>query len=149
MIVNFLSFISLFLIFSGFIVGLGAVTVIDLHGFLAQKSSYWTVATTRTHKITKPLIWLGTILLTLGKLLGYLTQTIIVINYEFLLLGLLIINGCFLSFVISPYLLKREKEGKDQNLLPSSIQNKIKLSFVFSFLGWWSLVFLTVYNLTS
>lgn len=144
-----INLISLFLTFAGFIVGLGAVTVIDWHGFLAQKSSYWTVATTRAHKITKPLIWLGTILLVTGKYLSYLYLPQTVNIYEFLLLGILILNGCFLSFVISPYLLKREKEGKDKDLLPSSIQLKIKISFVFSFAGWWGLVLLTAYNLSN
>jgi|694.fasta_scaffold00773_6 hypothetical protein len=141
-------FLSLFLIFTGFIIGLGAVTVIDWHGLLAQNSSYWTVATTRTHKITKPLIWLGTILLTAGKILAYKTNALPILPEEFLLLGILILNGCFLSFVISPYLLKKEKEGKDKDLLPSFIQTKIKISFVFSFLGWWSLFTWTIYTLT-
>lgn len=144
-----LPFLSILLTFAGFIIGLGAVTVIDWHGFLAQKSSYWTVATTRTHKVTKPLIWFGTILLILGKYFSYLYIPGIVNVYEFLLLGVLILNGCFLSFVISPYLLKKEKEGKDSDLLPSSIQLKIKISFIFSFVGWWGLVLLTAYNFSQ
>jgi hypothetical protein len=143
------SLISLFLTFSGFIVGLGAVTVIDLHGFLAQNSSYWTVATTRAHKITKPLIWLGTFLLLFGKLLAYFYIPSIVNSYEFLLIAVLILNGIFLSFVVSPFLLKKEREGKDKNLLPSRLQNQIKISFIFSFLGWWSLVLLTAYNFSQ
>jgi hypothetical protein len=56
---------------AGFIIGLGAVTVIDLHGFLGRKSSYWTEATIRTHKITKPLIWIGIFLAILGGLITY------------------------------------------------------------------------------
>jgi hypothetical protein len=58
--------LGLFLHLAGFVVGLGAVTVIDLHGFLGRKSSYWTEATTRTHKVTKPLIWLGLSLAVIG-----------------------------------------------------------------------------------
>jgi len=54
--------LGLFLFIAGFIIGLGAVTVIDLHGFLGRKSSYWTEATIRTHKVTKPLIWIGILL---------------------------------------------------------------------------------------
>ncbi len=54
--------IGLFLHLAGFVIGLGAVTVIDLHGFLGRRSAYWTEATTRTHKVTKPLIWAGLIL---------------------------------------------------------------------------------------
>ena len=55
--------IGLFIILAGFIIGLGAVTVIDIHGFLGRRSNYWTEATTRTHKVTKPLIWIGITLL--------------------------------------------------------------------------------------
>ncbi len=32
--------VSLFILIAGYIIGLGAVTVIDLHGFLGRKSSY-------------------------------------------------------------------------------------------------------------
>ena len=49
-----LDFIGLFIFIAGFIIGLGAVTVIDIHGFLGRKSAYWTEATIRTHKVTKP-----------------------------------------------------------------------------------------------
>jgi hypothetical protein len=34
--------LGVFLIISGYIIGLGAVTVIDILGFLGRKSSYWT-----------------------------------------------------------------------------------------------------------
>ena len=61
--------IGLFLFIAGFIIGLGAVTVIDLHGFMGRHSTYWTEATTRTHKITKPLIWMGTILAIIGGII--------------------------------------------------------------------------------
>lgn len=61
-----LDFIGLFILITGFVIGLGAVTVIDIHGFLGRKSAYWTEATTRTHKVTKPLIWIGIILAIVG-----------------------------------------------------------------------------------
>ena len=55
---NIVDFIGLFLFLAGFVIGLGAVTVIDLHGFLGGKSAYWTEATTRTHKVANPdLAW--------------------------------------------------------------------------------------------
>lgn len=41
-------FIILFLIISGFIIGFGAVNVIDMHGFLARKSNYWAPPRSRT-----------------------------------------------------------------------------------------------------
>jgi hypothetical protein len=36
-----LDLVRLFLLLAGFVVGLGAVTVIDIHGFLGRKSSYF------------------------------------------------------------------------------------------------------------
>ncbi len=63
--------LGIFLFIAGFIIGLGAVTVIDLHGFLGRKSPYWTEATIRTHKITKPLIWAGMFLAILGGVITY------------------------------------------------------------------------------
>ena len=63
---TWMEFVGLYLHLAGFIIGLGAVTVIDLHGFLGRKSPYWTEATTRTHKVTKPLIWLGMTLAIMG-----------------------------------------------------------------------------------
>lgn len=143
-------FLGLFLVFAGFIVGLGAVTVIDLHGFLGRKSKYWTEATTRTHKVTKPLIWLGFVLLFAGGFLlyrnigfGKLQQL------QALIYSILLLNGCFLSFYVSPILLTKEKEGKASELLSQNLQNKILISFLISFSAWWSLVLSVVYYLLS
>lgn len=124
--------LGLFLIHAGYIVGLGAVTVIDLLGFLGRKSSYWTETTIRTHKVTKPLIWVGLFLVLTG---GYFYQKIpIYLIYIFIVL---VLNGIFLSFYVSPILLEREKKGKQKELLPNSLQIKITISFIISFLGWW------------
>lgn len=142
-------FVALFLTIAGFVVGLGAVTVIDLHGFFGRKSTYWTEATIRTHKITKPLIWLGTLLVLVGHILlakeGFFTED--QISGRILILAILILNGIFLSFVVSPGLLKREKAGKAAELLPKKLQHKIMGSFFVSFIGWWGLVVLFVNNL--
>jgi hypothetical protein len=142
--------IGLFILLTGFIIGLGAVTVIDIHGFLGRKSSYWTQATIRTHKVTKPLIWLGIVLAILGGIIVFrgesfegspaLLSSIAVV---------LILNGCFLSFKVSPFLLKREKEGKETELLPQSLQKKIVISMLLSDLGWWSALILVVLHLTD
>jgi len=56
----------------------------------------------------------------------------------------LILNGTFLSFKVSPYLLKREREGNDKELLPQSWQNKIMVSLIVSDIGWWGGLFLLV-----
>lgn len=121
---------------AGFVVGLGAVTVIDLHGFLARRSTYWTEATTRTHKVTKPMIWIGIVLVALGLTFLY-EEWHVVSTLHAILVGLLIVNGCFLSFSVSPYLLQRERRGEQKKLLPKSWQRKITVSFLFSFVGWW------------
>lgn len=126
------SFLGLFLIISGYVVGLGAVTVIDILGFLGRKSSYWTVATIRTHNVTKPLIWLGLFLILIGSFIYPKFDSILYFVYF-----VLILNGIFLSFYISPILLDREKKGRQKELLPKSLQNQIFISFIFSFLGWW------------
>ncbi len=135
--------LGVFLIMSGYIVGLGAVTVIDILGFLGRKSSYWTEATIRAHKVTKPLIWIGTALLCLGGIIIQLPQ------YFFLIYFILILNGLFLSFYVSPILLNLEKKGTSKVLLPESLQRKVFLSFIISDLGWWGslILFLLFLNL--
>jgi hypothetical protein len=138
--------IGLFLFIAGFIIWLGAVTVIDLHGFLGRKSTYWTEATIRTHKITKPLIWIGIFLAILGGLITYRNIGFSGIAPIHTLIAIvLILNGSFLSFWVSPRLLKREKEGKAREILPADLQMKIAMSFVISVTGWWSSLFLLVW----
>jgi magnesium-transporting ATPase (P-type) len=141
-----LNFVGLFLLMAGFIIGLGAVTVIDIHGFLGRKSRYWTEATTRTHKVTKPMIWVGITLCLLGGFIFFRNETSSLVPMYLLGIALvLIVNGIFLSFRVSPYMLEREKEGKDGELLPKSWQNKIIVSLIFSDLGWWGGLFLVIF----
>jgi hypothetical protein len=146
--IPWLDIIGLFLFLAGFIIGLGAVTVIDLHGFLGRKSPYWTEATTRTHKVTKPLIWIGLLLASIGGTITY-RQTGFsgLVPIQVLIAIFLVLNGLFLSFRVSPFLLQREKEGRSSDLLPASWQIKITIAFIISFLGWWSEVFLLVWYL--
>ena len=133
---------------AGFVIGQGAVTVIDWHGFLGRKSGYWTEATTRTHKVTKPLIWLGLILSVSGGIILYREETLRGIPLIHLMLaGGLVLNGCWLSFKVSPYLLKRESAGQAAELLPQAWQRKIMLSFFVSVFGWWGSLFLLAYYL--
>jgi hypothetical protein len=143
-----LDFIGLFLLLAGFIIGLGAVTVIDIHGFLVRKSSYWTEATTRTHKVTKPMIWVGITIAAIGGLIFFRNETFTGIPMYLAIIALvLIVNGLFLSFRVSPYLLQKEKEGRPDELLSESWQNKIMVSLIFSDLGWWGGLALIVYYL--
>lgn len=135
---DILHFLGLFLFLAGFVIGLGAVTVIDIHGFLGRKSSYWTEATIRTHKVTKPLIWIGIILAIIGGCIFYRNEILTGIPLVHAIIAIiLILNGIFLSFKVSPFLLKQEKEGKADVLLPQSFQRKIIFSFLISDLGWW------------
>lgn len=144
-----MEFIGLFIMIAGFIIGLGAVTVIDLHGFFGRKSTYWTEATTRTHKITKPLIWIGTILATIGGFIFYSDQPLAGIPLIHLLsLAVMIVNGIFLSFSVSPFLIERERMGKSSELLPQIWQRKITISFLISFFSWWGNVALLVWFIT-
>lgn len=146
--IPWMDILGLFLFVSGLIIGLGAVTVIDLHGFKGRTSSYWTEATTRTHKITKPLIWLGIFMVMSGGYLTYhdtgLSGTAL---FHAILVVLLILNGLFLTFAVSPMLLRREKAGKANELLSKGWQRGITVSFLISFAGWWSTVFLFVWYL--
>ena len=145
-----LDFIGLFIFIAGFIAGLGAVTVIDIHGFLGRKSSYWTEATIRTHKVTKPLIWLGIFMSIVGGAILYRNELFSGIPlYHALIACALIMNGIFLSFYVSPFLLKKESEGKQTELLPQSLQNKIIISLIVSDVGWWVGLLLLVLYITD
>lgn len=146
--VPWMDILGIFLFIAGFIIGLGAVTVIDIHGALGRKSSYWTEATTRTHKVTKPLIWIGLGLAFTGALITYRDVGLEGVPLlQGLIAVILVLNGFFLSFYVSPFLLKREIEGREKELLPDSLQIKIIISFIVSFIGWWGEVFLLVWYL--
>ena len=67
-----------------------------------------------------------------------------IMTLHLLITFVLILNGLFLSFVVSPFLIKREKVGRSDVLLPQRLQMWIGFSFIFSFLGWWGSVLLIV-----
>jgi hypothetical protein len=128
-----------FIHFAGIIIGLGAVTVIDTMGFISHKSKEWTQVTIKAHHVTKPLIWLGTLLMSFSWLFIYEGSYWEMVKS--IIMGILIFNGVFLSFYISPRL---DKLSGKKTLIPSKLQLMITLSFIISFTGWWSLVYLTV-----
>lgn len=145
LLINWLDVLGLFLMLSGFVIGLGAVTVIDIHGFLGRTSGYWTEATTRTHKVTKPMIWVGIALAIVGGLLLYRDSSFSGIPLiHSVAAGTLILNGLFLSFKVSPFLVEREKQGKSAELIPTSWQQKIAVSLIVSDTLWWGSLFLLV-----
>ena len=135
----FIDSLGLFLLLSGFVIGLGAVTVIDIHGFLGIRSAYWTQTTTRVHKVTKPLIWIGILLCIIGGSIYYRFETLSgVVLYHVVAATILILNGIFLSFVVSPYLLERERQRRSEELLDRVWLIKIALSLLVSDVLWWS-----------
>ncbi len=145
-----LHFIGLFILLAGFVIGLGAVTVIDIHGFLGRKSPYWTEATIRTHKVTKPLIWIGMTLAIAGGLIIYRNVPFAGIPmYHAIIAIILILNGIFLSLYVSPLLLQMEREGRANQLLPQPLQNKIMVSLIVSDIGWWGGLALLVWYLVA
>lgn len=144
-----LDLIGLFILLAGFVIGLGAVTVIDIHGFLGRKSSYWTEATIRTHKVTKPLIWFGILLAIIGGFILYRGQPFSgIVLYHSCIAGMLILNGLFLTCYVSPVLLQREKEGRQAEVLPKSLQNKILVSLLISDFGWWGGLMMLVWYIS-
>lgn len=141
---------GLFIMLAGFVLGLGAVVVIDVHGFLGRRSVYWNEATTRTHKVTKPLIWVGMILAIVGGFIVYWGEPFVGVPLIHSIVAfVLVLNGCFLSFSVSPFLLQREREGKAGELLPRLWQRKIMVSLLFSDVGWWGSLFLLAYYLVG
>jgi hypothetical protein len=131
---------ALFVTIVGFVIGLGAVTVIDIHGVLGKLSAYWRAAAVRTHKVTMPLIWLGSLLVGIGYALS--SAQGIDLSWLWYIYVILILNGSFLSFVISPKLIANEKAGKPEAELPSFWQRMVILSTIISFSGWWSSLYI-------
>ena len=141
-----LDLLGMFLLLAGFVVGLGAVTVIDVLGFLGRHSSYWTEATIRAHKVTKPLIWLGLGLLLSGAFITYRDSWLTgVALFQAVIIFILILNGLYLTFSVSPKLLKKEREEEEIEPLSVGLRNRIAVSFLISFVGWWTTLFLFVW----
>ncbi|MDP3999812.1 MAG: hypothetical protein Q8Q11_00025 [bacterium] len=139
-------FLGLFMLLAGYVIGLGAVTVIDLHGILSRRSSYWTETTARTHKVTRPLIWLGVGLVIIGAAIFYRGDYgAFIPTVHAALLALLVLNGLFVSFRVTPFLLVRESEGRASELLPDALQHKIAVAFAVSTIAWWGSLALLVW----
>ncbi|MFT4309605.1 MAG: hypothetical protein ACMXYL_03905 [Candidatus Woesearchaeota archaeon] len=128
----------------GLVIGMGSAIVIETIGFIARKSGFWTRVAVDTHYVTKPLIWFGTILLSLSWILIMESDAIVHPYYwKTLLLLLLIINGSYLSFFVSPRIINHRKHS-DGEPLPSKLQTIILPSAIVSVLGWLLMVFLTL-----
>ena len=147
--VQWIEFVSLFTTIIGFVIGLGAVNVIDFHAFMGRHSKYWTEASVRTHKITKPLIWVGILLGTVGSIFYYQGDEITpIISFQIVVGILIILNGLFLTFWASPLLIKNEREGHPGRILPPHVQRIMAGCFTFSFIGWWTLLTLLIWHIT-
>jgi hypothetical protein len=94
------------------------------------------------------MIWVGITLVVVGGILFFRNEPFNGIPiYLAIIAFVLILNGLFLSFRVSPYLLLRENEGRASEILPDVWQKKIMVSLVFSDIGWWSGLALVVYYL--
>lgn len=134
----------LFFHFVGIIIGLGAVTVIDTMGFFSRRNVKKTQDTISAHHTTKPLIWIGTIIVIVTWILIIWDKSLSGIYFwKSLILLVMVFNGCFLSFVVSPRL---DKMIGVRKLLPFDLQVKISISLVVSFISWWTFVALTLWN---
>lgn len=136
----------IFITIVGFILGLGAVMVLDIEGYLGRTSTYWAEATIRSHKIIKYFIWIGIAFVSVG---GVMMKNLYIMSFpEFSLWTnitlILLANGVFLSFFIGPELVKIEKAGLAEKLLPKHLEYKVLANFLLSFIGWWSLLFLFI-----
>jgi hypothetical protein len=96
------------------------------------------------------MIWVGIILTAIGGLILYRHQSFSGIPLIHSVIALvLIVNGYFLSFKVSPFMLEREKEGRSGELLPASWQKKIMISLIVSDIGWWGGLFLLALYLVN
>jgi predicted membrane metal-binding protein len=120
-----------------------ALPVVFLVASLAVfNSSFWLVAT---------VLFVLLIILELKDKWHHFVSTIEkseLFDFSMLIAIALIINGCFLSFRVSPFLLQREQEGRATELLPQAFQRKIIVSLIISDLGWWGGLALLVVYLT-
>lgn len=139
--------VFLVVVIIGYIIGLGATTVIDMLGLLGVKSTYWTTITIATHKITKPLILIGAFIKLVGDIFLLNNGIIKLESLYWIFSCILYINGLILSLVISPILLKLEKEHTKPFLLPNKLQLIIALQFVISAICWWGSLLLLLFNL--
>jgi hypothetical protein len=87
-----------------------------------------------------PLIWLGSLLVGVGYVLSALQG--VDVSWLWYIYAILILNGSFLTFVISPKLISNEKAGKPEAELPNSWQRLVILSTIISFTGWWSSLYI-------
>ncbi|MGB0925195.1 MAG: hypothetical protein ACPGTS_00625 [Minisyncoccia bacterium] len=136
-----LSFLPLLFIITGFVVGLGSVMVMDVHGFLSRNSAYWTEAAIRTHKIAKPMSWIGTVLLLLGSVSMY---TGFFLALQLVLILAMVLNNLFLSFAASPFFVHREKIGEAHKPLSSDWLWRMVFNFLLASVAWWGSVILCI-----
>lgn len=147
---NWADYFSVWLMVAGLVIVVGSVNVIDWLAWFSRKSSYWTESTIRAHKVTKPLDWFGAGVLLIGGILYYRHIGLVELAvWQLAIFIILCLNGAYLSFVISPELLRRESAGRIAEILPATMQKKITASFILSFVGWWTEISLLVWALVS
>jgi hypothetical protein len=141
---------ALSMVIIGYIIALGATTVIDCISTLGARSPYWTQTAIRAHKVTKPLIVTGAILKLIGEIVLLQYIDFAPFHLEVWLNIPLLANAAILVFWASPLLLKREREKQDFAVLPTSMLRVVIPSFVISLCTWWlslGLFILTIIHL--
>lgn len=125
------------LIYISCIVAYGAVVVIDTAGLyliLRKRSIDFVYSLTG---ITQPLIWLGWIGIVIGlSSVAYLTTLTVLMTYQFILLGILGLNGIYLHSIK-----KAIGQTKEHSKLPGF---KIALATSVSQLSWLTFLFLQI-----
>lgn len=145
-----LDYAGVWFMIAGLVIVVGSVNVIDWLAWFGRKSSYWTESTIRAHKVTKPLDWVGAGLFLLGILIWHGQHGWDTIGWwQVGIWTVLCLNGAYLSFIISPELLRREKSGRIAEILPVVMQRKITASFLVSIVGWWTEISLLVWVLAQ
>ena len=133
---------GIFFSLTGLIVGLGAVLVIDCLGFFSRRDKVLTQVTIHAHHVTKPLIWIGTFFVLVGYGIGVFQNGFEgIFMWKGFLLGVMVLNGSFLSFWVSPRL---DSLLGENVLLERGLQRRITFSFLVSFFSWWGFVILSV-----
>lgn len=138
-----LDWLGFFAMLAGLILGLGSVSVIDLLGLRGVRSAYWTETAIRASKATTPLTWAGVGVFLAGSLVLYReTGFSGVATFQELLLLIIIVNGLWLTFRISPKVAAFEGTGKT---LPAKLQRRVIGHFGVSFVAWWGIAGLTAW----
>jgi hypothetical protein len=137
----------LFLVLTGLIIGLGSISLMDVLGLRGRRSRYWTETAIRVSRVSRPLTWAGIGLIIIGWLMLYRAGITGVGTIQEFFLLVIILNGAYLSLVVTPKLQALEVGGRVRRRLPAALERRLIIHFAVSFVAWWSEVALLVWQL--